>query len=148
MGSDVANTSQQEPSNPLLLLDGPEYGFHQLLSPLERPAGLVCGHPSATTAQDSVIGAYCQAPAGRTTGDSRSGKRTRLANMLGGLVYSLVRFPGEPAAYQAQYLTLGTPVCAAVGNVGGPVLVVGIVQGHSSGQLRHRHLLTAVSAFL
>ena len=70
------------------------------------------------TAQGSVIGAYCQAPTGRTTGEARSGNRTRLANMLGGLVHSLVRFPGEPAAHQAQHLALGTPVCVAVGIIG------------------------------
>ena len=92
-GSDVAQTTQQEPSQPLLLLDDSEDGFHQLLSLLERRSGLVCGHPGAMTAQSSVIGAYCQAPAGRTTGDARSGDWTRLANVLEGLVHSLVRFP-------------------------------------------------------
>ena len=78
------------PPQPLLLLDDSEDGFHQLLSLLERPASLVCGNPVAVIAQGSVIGAYCQGPAGQTTDDTRSGNRTRLANTLGGLVHSLL----------------------------------------------------------
>ena len=147
-GSDVANTPQQEPSHPSLLFDDPEDGFDQVLSPFERRTGLLCVHSGAMTAQGSVIGAYRQAPFGGATGEARSSNRTLLASILGDLVHSLVHFPGEPAAYQGQHLSLGTSVDVAVLVVGEPVLVVGMVQRHSPGRLRHRHLLAGVSTFL
>ena len=42
-GSDVAQTTQQEPPYSLLLLDDPEDGFDQVLSPFERSTSLLRG---------------------------------------------------------------------------------------------------------
>ena len=132
----------------LPVFDDPEDGFDQLLSPLEGGPGCIGSHPGTMTAQGRIIGAYDQPPSVRTIGDARRHDRTRLANTHRGLIHPLVRFPGVLAAYEAQHLALGASVRVAVGILGEPVLVVGMVLCLSFGRLWHHHLLTAISTFL